>query len=100
MIISKAVQKLQKELGIPITESQLRFYEQQGFIKLNRLDNNYRDISDRDLATLTKICAISREKIDLALVPEILKGNKQIIEEVKEEIKQTIKIGNLLLEIL
>ena len=97
MIISKAVDKLQRELEMQITESSLRFYDMNGYIKLDRSDNTYRDISDKDLIKLQRILMLSDVNIDLAVVREILNDNKEAIKETVEELRKKSRRIKILL---
>ena len=52
------IKELERQTGLPRTT--IRFYEQEGLIAPERRENNYRDYSEEDAATLEKIKLLRR----------------------------------------
>ena len=62
------IKELERQTGLPRTT--IRFYEQEGLIAPERRENNYRDYSEEDAATLEKIKLL--RKLDVH-IEEILR---------------------------
>lgn len=85
----KEVEKL-----LSISRSNIRFYEKQGLLKPNRGQNNYRDYSDADIATLKKIIVLRKLGFSIEEISEMQKGslsfsdaNTENIARLEKEIK-------------
>ena len=53
------IKELEQRTGLPRTA--IRFYEQQGLIRPERRENNYRNYTQEDLSTLEKIKLLLRK---------------------------------------
>lgn len=66
--------------------SNIRFYEREGFIKPERLDNGYREYTEDDLNTLLWIRLLRSLQISLDDVRSLLADEKSMIEVMKNQV--------------
>jgi len=82
----KEVEKL-----LSISRSNIRFYEKQGLLKPNRGQNNYRDYSDADIATLKKIIVLRKLGFSVEEISEMQKGSLSFSDANTENIARLEK---------
>ena len=99
LFISKVAERLSKDLKTYINDGDIRFYENEGIFNFKRTDNNYRDITEKDMVTMRKAFMLLELGTDIETVVEVIANkNKRITEELREELK--VKQNYPILEML
>lgn len=90
------------EQMLSVSRSNVRFYEKQGLLKPARKENNYRDYSHKDIATLKKIIILRKMGLTVEEISLIKKGelsladvavqNKSRLEAEIEELKGALNL--------
>jgi len=57
-----------------LTRKAIEYYEEKGLITPERLDNGYRDYSDKDVRTLEKISILSKVGLSVAEIKAMLRS--------------------------
>ena len=70
------IKELEERLGLP--RASIRFYEQEGFIRPARGENNYRDYSEEDLATLEKVKLLRQLGLSLEDIRKAQRGERPL----------------------
>ena len=70
------IKELEERLGLP--RASIRFYEQEGFIRPARGENNYRDYSEEDLATLEKVKLLRQLGLPLDTIKKVQRGELEL----------------------
>ena len=70
------IKELEERLGLP--RASIRFYEQEGFIRPARGENNYRDYSEEDLATLEKVKLLRQLGLSLEDIRRAQRGERPL----------------------
>ena len=63
------IKELERQTGLPRTT--IRFYEQEGLIAPERRENNYRDYSEEDAATLEKIKLLRKLSLEVGNISRL-----------------------------
>ena len=66
------IKELERQTGLPRTT--IRFYEQEGLIAPERRENNYRDYSEEDAATLEKIKLLRKLSLEVGTISRLKAG--------------------------
>ena len=66
------IQELEQKSGLP--RATIRYYEKEGFLTPNRLENGYRVYTDEDLDQLMKIHLLRELGMSLDTIQRIRKG--------------------------
>lgn len=74
-----------------MTRSNIRFYENEGFIQPKRLDNGYREYSDNDVEILKRIKLLRSLHISLDEIKKLHNGTNDLLETLNNHI-QTLEI--------
>ena len=86
MKISEVAKQLSKELKMHITEGTIRFYEKQGVFDFKREDNNYRDITQKDLVKLRKTFILANNGFGVPVIKAVVTfENNAVVGEVLAE---------------
>lgn len=80
------IKEVEQELGIP--RATIRFYEKEKLISPTRTENDYRDYSKEDVATLKKIIVLRKIGISVSDIKELLNGTVPLSELVEKNILQ------------
>ena len=70
------IKELERQTGLPRTT--IRFYEQEGLIAPERRENNYRDYSEEDAATLEKIKLLRRLGVTIEALRALRDGRAEL----------------------
>ena len=76
------VKELEEALGM--TRANIRFYEKEGLLEPERLENGYRDYSQKDLETLRKIKLLRQLQFDLTDIRALQAGEKDLTDALRE----------------
>lgn len=77
------IKELEQRTGLPRTA--IRFYEQQGLIRPERRENNYRNYTQEDLSTLEKIKLLRQLSLDLESIQALKEGQRPLSQVLAEQ---------------
>ena len=80
------IKEVQKRTGL--TEKAIKYYEKEGLIKVQRLDNHYRDYTEEDVTVLQKISVYRKCGIDLNHIKKMLENEQEENKVLKEVMHQ------------
>jgi len=69
-----------------MSRSNVRFYEREGLIKPNRMENGYRDYSQHDLEILLRVKLLRSLHISLEEIKAIKEGHKDLMDTLSNQI--------------
>lgn len=78
------IQDLESRTGME--RATIRFYERQGMITPNRLENGYRDYSEEDASQLLKIKLLRQLDFPLEKIQELQQGTTSVSEAMAQQI--------------
>ena len=77
------IKELERQTGLPRTT--IRFYEQEGLIAPERRENNYRDYSEEDAATLEKIKLLRKLSLEVGNISRLKAGELTLSQALREQ---------------
>ena len=77
------IKELERQTGLPRTT--IRFYEQEGLIAPERRENNYRDYSEEDAATLEKIKLLRKLSLEVGTISRLKAGELTLSQALREQ---------------
>lgn len=78
-----------------LTKKAIEYYEQQGFIRPQVLDNGYRDYTDTEIATLKEICVLRKCGIGIQDIRVILYSNDKTVALARYKRLHELKMQKL-----
>ena len=79
------IQELEQKSGLP--RATIRYYEKEGFLTPNRLENGYRVYTDEDLDQLMKIHLLRELGMSLDTIQRIRKGEGDFHQALSEQVR-------------
>ena len=79
------IQELEQKSGLP--RATIRYYEKEGFLTPNRLENGYRVYTDKDLEQLMKIHLLRELGMSLDTIQRIRKGEGDFHQALSEQVR-------------
>ncbi|MDD4296995.1 MAG: MerR family transcriptional regulator [Ruminiclostridium sp.] len=79
------------EILTGMERANIRYYEREGLINPNRLDNGYRDYSEADLQLLLRVKLLRSLHISIDEIKELKDGNVNLQDTISKQIKELEK---------
>ena len=75
--------EVQKKIGL--TRKAITYYEEQGLIHPTKLENGYRDYSEKDVAILSQISIFRKLGISISDMKQYLSNNESLTSLLREK---------------
>ena len=82
--------EIQEKTGL--TRKAIEYYEEKGLIKPLKLENGYRDYSDKDLEILNKISLFRKIGLSISEIKECLSSNSSSLSSIRRKKEQKLEI--------
>ena len=82
--------EIQEKTGL--TRKAIEYYEEKGLIKPLKLENGYRDYSDKDLETLNKISLFRKIGLSISEIEECLSSNSNSLSSILRRKEHQLEI--------
>ncbi len=82
--------EIQEKTGL--TRKAIEYYEEKGLIKPLKLENGYRDYSDKDLETLNKISLFRKIDLSISEIEECLSSNSNSLSSILRRKEHQLEI--------
>ena len=99
MYIKEVLKELQKSFP-ELTRSKLQYYDRINIVQAGREKNNYRNYSDKEIASLSKAILLSKLGYSLNYIRKLITKDPVAIGQFRKDIIATLNIASTLKEIV
>ena len=80
--------EVQKKIGL--TRKAITYYEEKGLIHPTKLENGYRDYSEKDVAILSQISIFRKLGISISDMKQYLSNNESLTSLLREKDRKSV----------